>query len=71
PPPPPPPPLFKQTTAYEIVEPSRGLGDVYKRQVLWIVFGAIFLLNALKHTGAITTIRNGCLLYTSDAADDR
>ena len=24
--------FFKQKTAYEIVERSRGLGDVYKRQ---------------------------------------
>ncbi|KAB0291683.1 L-lactate permease [Vibrio fortis] len=36
--------------------------------VLWIVFGAIFLLNTLKHTGAITTIRNG---FTDISADRR
>ncbi|ASG09643.1 lactate permease [Vibrio anguillarum] len=36
--------------------------------VLWIVFGAIFLLNTLKHTGAITTIRNG---FTDVSADRR
>ena len=35
---------------------------------LWIVFGAIFLLNTLKHTGAITTIRNG---FTDISADRR
>ena len=34
--------------------------------VLWIVFGAIFLLNTLKHTGAITTIRNGFTDITAD-----
>lgn len=34
--------------------------------VLWIVFGAIFLLNTLKHTGAITTIRNGFTDISSD-----
>lgn len=34
--------------------------------VLWIVFGAIFLLNTLKHTGAITTIRNGFTNISSD-----
>ena len=36
--------------------------------VRWIVFGAIFLLNTLKHTGAITTIRNG---FTDISADRR
>ena len=36
--------------------------------VLWIVFGAIFLLNTLKHTGAITIIRNG---FTDISADRR
>ncbi|NIB42332.1 L-lactate permease [Pseudomaricurvus alkylphenolicus] len=36
--------------------------------VLWIIFGAIFLLNALKHTGAITTIRNG---FTNISPDRR
>ncbi|MGF1690117.1 L-lactate permease [Photobacterium kagoshimensis] len=36
--------------------------------VLWIVFGAIFLLNTLKHTGAITTIRNG---FTDISTDRR
>ncbi len=36
--------------------------------VLWIVFGAIFLLNTLKHTGAITTIRNG---FTNISPDRR
>ncbi len=27
--------------------------------ILWIIFGAIFLLNTLKYSGAITTIRSG------------
>ncbi|MGR5362483.1 L-lactate permease [Vibrio mediterranei] len=36
--------------------------------VLWIVFGAIFLLNTLKYTGAITTIRNG---FTDISPDRR
>lgn len=34
--------------------------------VLWIVFGAIFLLNTLKHTGAITVIRNGFINISAD-----
>ncbi|WP_261817850.1 L-lactate permease [Vibrio gallicus] len=34
--------------------------------VLWIIFGAIFLLNTLKHTGAISTIRNGFINVSPD-----
>ncbi|ENM5905567.1 L-lactate permease [Vibrio mimicus] len=44
----------------------QGLGITVS--VLWIVFGAIFLLNTLKHTGAITTIRNG---FTNISPDRR
>ena len=36
--------------------------------VLWIVFGAIFLLNTLKHTGAIAVIRAG---FTNVSPDRR
>ena len=34
-------------------------GLVITVTVLWIVFGAILMLNTLKHTGAITAIRGG------------
>ncbi|GAA3698320.1 L-lactate permease [Oceanisphaera sediminis] len=34
--------------------------------LLWIIFGAILLLNTLKHTGAITTIRNGFTAISPD-----
>ncbi|MBW3695112.1 L-lactate permease [Vibrio sp. T187] len=44
----------------------QGLGITVS--VLWIVFGAIFLLNTLKHTGAISTIRNG---FTDISTDRR
>ncbi|MCG3726722.1 L-lactate permease [Vibrio cincinnatiensis] len=44
----------------------QGLGITIS--VLWIVFGAIFLLNTLKHTGAISTIRNG---FTDISPDRR
>ncbi|EJL6408850.1 L-lactate permease [Vibrio cholerae] len=44
----------------------QGLGITVS--VLWIVFGAIFLLNTLKYTGAITTIRNG---FTNISPDRR
>ncbi|WP_341663683.1 L-lactate permease [Vibrio sp.] len=43
-------------------------GLVITVSVLWIVFGAIFLLNTLKHTGAISTIRNG---FTNISPDRR
>jgi len=43
-------------------------GLVITIAVLWIVFGAIFLLNTLKHTGAISAIRNG---FTDISADRR
>ncbi len=50
-----------------------GYGSVFQGlgitvAVLWIVFGAIFLLNTLKHTGAIATIRNG---FTNISPDRR
>ncbi|WP_417615087.1 L-lactate permease [Oceanisphaera sp.] len=34
--------------------------------LLWIIFGAILLLNTLKHTGAITSIRNGFTAISPD-----
>ncbi|MHC6530142.1 L-lactate permease [Vibrio proteolyticus] len=43
-------------------------GLIITVSVLWIVFGAIFLLNTLKHTGAIATIRNG---FTNISPDRR
>ncbi|MEO3999345.1 L-lactate permease [Mesorhizobium sp. CAU 1732] len=36
--------------------------------LLWIIFGAILLLNTLKHSGAISTIRSG---FTSISSDRR
>ncbi|MBF7073041.1 L-lactate permease [Glaciecola sp. MH2013] len=43
-------------------------GLVITSSVLWIVFGAIFLLNTLKHTGAIAVIRAG---FTNVSPDRR
>ncbi|MCG7491611.1 L-lactate permease [Vibrio sp. Of14-4] len=43
-------------------------GVIITISVLWIVFGAIFLLNTLKHTGAISTIRYG---FTNISPDRR
>jgi lactate permease len=42
----------------------QGLGITIS--VLWIVFGAIFLLNTLKHTGAIAVIRHGFINISPD-----
>ena len=57
---------------------SRGLGDVYKRQIFERSSSAL-ATGCLKRTGAAslwsTLAANGigsaCLLYTSDAADER
>ncbi|MFQ2589314.1 L-lactate permease [Aeromonas caviae] len=43
-------------------------GLVITVTVLWIVFGAILMLNTLKHTGAITAIRGG---FTNISPDRR
>jgi len=43
-------------------------GGVITISVLWIVFGALFLLNTLKHTGAIAVIRGG---FTNVSPDRR
>ena len=43
-------------------------GLVITVSVLWIVFGAIFLLNTLKYTGAIDVIRQG---FTNISPDRR
>ncbi|RQW04532.1 L-lactate permease [candidate division KSB1 bacterium] len=34
--------------------------------ILWIIFGAILLLNALKHSGALSSIRSGFMDISSD-----
>ena len=57
---------------------SRGLGDVYKRQPVHTAIVALFCLSSLHHIqseydfgpSARDYIIN-CLLYTSDAADER
>ncbi|RAU19721.1 L-lactate permease [Nitrincola tibetensis] len=42
-------------------------GLILTGSILWIIFGAILLLNTLKHSGAITAIRGGF----SDISPDR
>ncbi|MGD8170700.1 L-lactate permease [Vibrio sp. TRT 21S02] len=58
--------FWDMSTSRILASIFQGLGIT--ASVLWIVFGAIFLLNTLKHTGAITTIRNG---FTNISADRR
>ena len=57
---------------------SRGLGDVYKRQLVvrTVEIGdpgpLLALLPPSDEPGdALSWVRRGCLLYTSDAADER
>lgn len=41
-------------------------GLIITAQVLWIVFGALLLLNTLKYSGAISTIRSGFIDLSVD-----
>ncbi len=43
-------------------------GLVYAASILWIIFGAILLLNTLKNSGALAVIRRG---FTNISADRR
>ena len=52
-------------TATRVVASSLQ-GLVVSVSLLWIIFGAILLLNTLKHTGAITSIRNGFTAISPD-----
>ena len=56
---------------------SRGLGDVYKRQVDWLATRRIHqprprMAKQMPPSTTSVSVTNGlsCLLYTSDAADD-
>ena len=57
---------------------SRGLGDVYKRQGLSVETGSELLVQpqgrlrgTMPETRGRAVLRRACLLYTSDAADER
>lgn len=60
--------LFVWQMTFNRVSSSVLQGGVITASVLWIVFGAIFLLNTLKHTGAIAVIRAG---FTNVSPDRR
>ena len=57
---------------------SRGLGDVYKRQILFALALVWVVIKAQARHGRLIGTRDklqpqisACLLYTSDAADER
>ena len=60
----------EQKTAYEIGSPSRGLGDVYKRQVLGPTKRRHHYFGDPQPIPARGCRAYTCLLYTSDAADE-
>ncbi|MGO2302759.1 MULTISPECIES: L-lactate permease [unclassified Psychrobacter] len=60
--------LFVWDMTFTRVSSSIIQGTIITVSVLWIVFGAIFLLNTLKHTGAIAVIRSG---FTNVSPDRR
>lgn len=59
-------------TAWEMsftrIAASSLQGLILTASVLWIIFGAILLLNTMKHSGAVTAIRGG---FSSVSADRR
>src|SRR5665254_29442 len=57
---------FQAEDGIRVAQESRGLGDVYKRQAS--VCGAVCDLGLVR-IGRLDGV-GGCLLYTSDAADD-
>jgi lactate permease len=59
--------LFAWDMTFSRVAASSLQGLILTGAILWIIFGAILLLNTLKHSGAITAIRTGF----SDISPDR
>ncbi|QTP60229.1 L-lactate permease [Billgrantia antri] len=51
--------LFAWEMSFNRVLASTFQGLVLTVSILWIIFGAILLLNTLKHSGGIAAIRNG------------
>lgn len=58
--------LFVWDMSFNRVLASTLQGLVITAGVLWIIFGAILLLNALKHSGGITAIRAGFATISPD-----
>ncbi len=58
--------LFAWEMSFNRVLASTLQGLVITAGVLWIIFGAILLLNTLKHSGGITAIRAGFATISPD-----
>ncbi|MBA4502619.1 L-lactate permease [Marinobacterium marinum] len=58
--------LFGWDMSFNRVAASTLQGLIVTVSLLWIIFGAIFLLNTLKHSGAITVIRAGFTTISPD-----
>ena len=58
--------LFAWEMSFNRVLASTLQGLIITLGVLWIIFGAILLLNTLKHSGAITAIRAGFTTISPD-----
>ena len=58
--------LFSWEMSFNRVLASTLQGLVITAGVLWIIFGAILLLNTLKHSGAIQAIRAGFITISPD-----
>jgi lactate permease len=56
--------VWSMNTTHIIASTIQGLFITF--DILWIIFGAILLLNVLKHSGAIKAIRNGFLNISTD-----
>ena len=52
--------------SFQRIMASTFQGLIITISILWIIFGAIMLLNTLKYSGAINTIRNGFSSLSSD-----
>ena len=69
--------FFQAEDGIRDAQESRGLGDVYKRQVIAAGVKCDGLPRRPRVTvrfidpqGVVPGVHKGCLLYTSDAADD-
>lgn len=58
--------IFAWDMSFNRVAASSLQGLVITIAVLWIIFGAILLLNTLKHSGAITSIKAGFVGISPD-----
>ncbi len=58
--------LFAWDMSLNRVIASTLQGLVITAGVLWIIFGAILVLNTLKHSGGMTAIRNGFIAISPD-----